>query len=331
MALPNAGLDTLAARAYELLDFVGHAVAEERLVQHVFGLTGLRRPEFWRGQLTRLLAAHDLFTQLPDGSWALAAWTSAADTLRSLRYVVVDVETTGLSPRTQTLIEIAALRCLGAQVLDTFTSLVDPGRPIPPFIRRFTGISEDMVAGAPGPGAAVEAFLRFAGADVLVGHNVRFDLNFLGAAAERHLGVAIANESLDTIALGTLLLPGLRRPSLDRLAAELSLSAPVRHRALAAATLTAAAFWQLAERDRKSTRLNSSHVSSSYAVFCLKKKNCGRRRARRFGYTSRPAKGDETSAMIWRGFTRCAANVAATMGIVCLRQGFTAASADIAP
>ena len=111
----NAGLGTLAARAYELLDAVGHPVAEERLVQHVFGLTGLRRPQFWRGQLTRLLAGHDLFTQLPDGSWALAAWLSASATLRSLRYVVVDVETTGLSPRTQTLIEIAALRCLGAQ------------------------------------------------------------------------------------------------------------------------------------------------------------------------------------------------------------------------
>ena len=96
----NAGLGTLAARAYELLDVVGHPVAQERLVQHVFGLTGLRRPEFWRGQLTRLLAAHDLFAQLPDGSWALAAWTSASATLRSLRYVVVDVETTGLSPRT---------------------------------------------------------------------------------------------------------------------------------------------------------------------------------------------------------------------------------------
>ena len=248
MVSRNAGLGTLAARAYELLDAVGHPVAAERLVQHVFGLTGLRRPEFWRGQLTRVLAGHDLFTQLPDGAWALAAWISASATLRSLRYVVVDVETTGLSPRTQALIEIAALRCLGAQVIDTFTTLVDPGRPIPPFIRRFTGITDDMVAGAPGPGAAVEAFLRFAGADVLVGHNVRFDLNFLGAAAEGHLGVAIANESLDTIALGTLLLPGLRRPSLDRLAAALSLSAPVRHRALADATLTREAFWQLVER-----------------------------------------------------------------------------------
>src|SRR5438270_12308955 len=53
MVSRNAGLGTLAARAYELLDAVGHPVAEERLVQHVFGLTGLRRPEFWRGQFPR--------------------------------------------------------------------------------------------------------------------------------------------------------------------------------------------------------------------------------------------------------------------------------------
>src|SRR5919204_2763379 len=181
MVALNAGLGTLAARAYELLDVVGHPVAEERLVQHVFGLTGLRRPEFWRGQLTRLLAAHDLFTQLPDGSWALAAWMSTSATLRSLRYVVVDVETTGLSPRTQTLLEIAALRCLGTQVIDTFTTLVNPGRPIPPFIRRFTGITDDMVAGAPRPRAAGGAVLRFSRGGVVVGPNQRVGPHFPGA------------------------------------------------------------------------------------------------------------------------------------------------------
>ena len=105
-----------------------------------------------------------------------------------------------------------------------------------------------MVAGAPGPGEAVQAFLDFAGGDVLVGHNVRFDLNFLGEAAGRHLGVAMANESLDTIMLGTRLVPGLRRPSLDRLAVALGLAAPTRHRALADAELTARAFWRLLER-----------------------------------------------------------------------------------
>src|SRR5207245_10538315 len=55
--------------------------------------------------------------------------------------------------------------------------------------------------------------------------------------------------------------------------------------------------------------------------------NQGKRRARRFGYTSRPAKGEETRAMIWKRFTRCAANVAATIGIAFLLQGLTAASA----
>jgi DNA polymerase-3 subunit epsilon len=244
----ESGLGTLAARAFELLDFTGRPVSEERLVRHVFGLTGTRNPDFWRGQLTRMLAGHDLFTQLPDGCWALAAWTQASDALRSLAYVIVDVETTGLNPRTQSLIEIAALRCEGCRIVDTFTTLVQPGQPIPSFIRRFTGIHDDMVASAPGPEEAVAAFLRFAGSEILVGHNVRFDLNFLGEAARQHLGLAIANESLDTITLGTRLVPGLRRPSLDRLAAALGLSAPTRHRALADAQLTAQVFWRLLER-----------------------------------------------------------------------------------
>jgi DNA polymerase-3 subunit epsilon len=105
-----------------------------------------------------------------------------------------------------------------------------------------------MVAAAPGPAEAVQAFLDFAGGEILVGHNVRFDLNFLGEAASRHLGVTLANESLDTITLGTRLVPGLRRPSLDRLATALGLVAPTRHRALADAELTVQAFWRLLER-----------------------------------------------------------------------------------
>jgi len=247
---PDLGLGALAERAYELLDARGEPVAQDKLLLHVFGLTGVREKAigFWRGQLARVLSAHELFTQRPDGAWALARWSQASETLRSLRYVVVDVETTGLSPRAHSLIEIAALRCQGTRVVETFTTLVDPGRPIPSFIRRFTGIGDEMVAGAPDPATAIAAFLQFAGGDLLVGHNVRFDLNFLGTAAERHLGTTIANDSLDTIALGMLLLPGLRRPSLDRLAQALSLATPTRPRAMADAELTAHAFWRLLER-----------------------------------------------------------------------------------
>ncbi len=248
MSVSDAGLGTLATRAYDLLDALGKPIPDERLVCHVFGLSGMQKPEFWRGQLARLLAEYEHFTQLPDGSWALSAWVHEEDALHALRYVVVDVETTGLNPRTQSLIEIAALRCQGRTILDRFTTLVDPGRAIPSFIRRFTGIHDEMVAGAPGPAEAVQAFLDFAGGEMLVGHNVRFDLNFLGEAAGRYLGVTLANESLDTITLGTRLVPGLRRPSLDRLAGALGLVAPTRHRALADAELTAQAFWRLLER-----------------------------------------------------------------------------------
>jgi len=242
---PLPGLGALAARAYELLDATGRPVAEERLVLHVFGLTGTRKPDFWRGQLTRVLAGHDLFAQQPNGAWGLATWSRETATLRALRYVVVDVETTGLSHRAHSLIEIAALRCEGTQVVDSFSTLVNPGRAIPSFIRGFTGIDDEMVRDAPDPATAIADFLRFAGDDLLVGHNVRFDLNFLGAAAERYLNATIANERLDTIAVGTRLVPRLRRPSLDRLAGLLGLDTPTRHRALADAELTARLLWRL--------------------------------------------------------------------------------------
>lgn len=106
--------------------------------------------------------------------------------LRSL--VVFDLETTGLYPGNDEIIQIAALRLADGAIRrdDAFFSYVDPGRPIDPFITGYTGISDRDVAGAPGPQEAVNAFSRFCGSSLLVAHNGHtFDIPFLHRATTR--------------------------------------------------------------------------------------------------------------------------------------------------
>lgn len=130
--------------------------------------------------------------------------------LRDLTFVVVDLETTGTSPRTGAgITEIGAVKVRGGEVLGEFATLVNPGEPIPPFISVLTGITDAMVATAPRIGAALPAFLEFCGGTetVLVAHNAPFDLGFLRAAA-RELDLAFpAYPVIDTVRLARSIIP----------------------------------------------------------------------------------------------------------------------------
>ncbi|WP_434582127.1 exonuclease domain-containing protein [Carbonactinospora thermoautotrophica] len=99
--------------------------------------------------------------------------------LHEVTFVVVDLETTGNSPPGAGITEIGAVKVRGGQVLGEFHTLVDPGTPIPPFITVLTGITDQMVAGAPGIADVLPRFLEFAGGSVLVAHNAPFDVGFL--------------------------------------------------------------------------------------------------------------------------------------------------------
>lgn len=95
-------------------------------------------------------------------------------------FVVVDVETTGRDVRTAEILEIGAVRVRGEEIVDRWSSLVDPGRPI--FGTQIHGISDADVQGQPSAREAAERFLEFAGTSTIVAHNVGFDLGFIEAA-----------------------------------------------------------------------------------------------------------------------------------------------------
>ncbi len=160
--------------------------------------------------------------------------------LSQVTFVVLDVETTGGSPATASLTEVAAARFRGGEQLGTFQTFVRPDQRIPPFITALTGISDTMVAEAPRVGEMLPSFLEFVGGAVLVGHNLRFDLSFLDHALVSTGRDPLPNATVDTLAMARRLVrdsvPNCR---LGTLAANLSLTHQPSHRALTDVLATA--------------------------------------------------------------------------------------------
>jgi DNA polymerase-3 subunit epsilon len=179
-----------------------------------------------------------------DEAGALCVVDAATLPLCDAPYVVFDLETTGSSAGEGAITEIGALKVVRGRVMDEFATLVDPGRPIEPFVVRLTGITNRMVADAPGIAEVMPFFEEFVEGCVLVGHNVRFDCAFVAAARG---GVPLPNPVLDTLKLARSLVPGLKRYRLASLVSHFGVRATPNHRALADAAATARVFLKLLE------------------------------------------------------------------------------------
>lgn len=143
-------------------------------------------------------------------------------------YVALDVETTGLDPERDAIIEVGAIRFSESGVMGQFSSLANPGRAVPSKIVHLTGIDPRQLQSAPPAWEVARRLARFVGSDPIVGHSVGFDMAFLG----RHQVLA-NNRKIDTFELSTILLPHMARHSLQHLATALSLGSDSAHRALA--------------------------------------------------------------------------------------------------
>jgi DNA polymerase-3 subunit epsilon len=174
------------------------------------------------------------------GRVSLASEPGEEVPLESARFVVVDLETTGLRPGQARICEIGAVRIDGLVPAGTFETLVDPGEPLPRLVASLTGIADADLAGAPGSAEAVRRFLAFAGDSVLVAHNARFDLAFLDREVERLTGRRVAAPVVDTVGLARRLLAGrVSRASLASLSHFFGTSVRPCHRALPDAQATA--------------------------------------------------------------------------------------------
>ena len=145
-------------------------------------------------------------------------------------YVAFDLETTGLSSQHDVIIEIGAAVMRGGEVLDTFQTFVAPGRKLTPKIIELTGITDEMLVGAPDISEALPEFLSFVAGRPLCAHNADFDIGFITAAAQR-LGLTFQPTYVDTLILAQNMLPELGKYKLNIVADALSLPEFNHHRA----------------------------------------------------------------------------------------------------
>ncbi|HEX7511583.1 MAG TPA: exonuclease domain-containing protein, partial [Chitinivibrionales bacterium] len=173
----------------------------------------------------------------PEGAAHKTAGLPSADSNNSFDEIIrdftaIDVETTGLDPKSDRIIELGAVRYSRGKIQEEFSSFVNPGKPIPVPITRLTGISDADVSAAPLFAEIVESFLTFIGTVPLCGHQIDFDLNFLNSELKRAGREKLSSPEIDTALLSRIITPGIGRYSLKNLTNSLEIKLENAHRAL---------------------------------------------------------------------------------------------------
>lgn len=159
-------------------------------------------------------------------------------------YAILDIETTGGSPKKEKITEIAIFLHDGKQITDEYCTLINPEKSIPYFITQLTGITNKMVANAPKFYEIAKNIVEITDNKIIVAHNANFDYGFIQAEFEK-LGYEFNREKICTIKLSRKLIPGKKSYSLGKLCNELDININGRHRAAGDALATVKLFERL--------------------------------------------------------------------------------------
>ena len=177
--------------------------------------------------------------------------------LEQAEFCVVDVETTGLSPRSNNIIEIGLVRISSLKIVDKFQSLINPGRNIPYYISNITGITNDEVFNSPFFEDIADEISSFISTSILAGHNVSFDKSFIRKEFNCCNQTVINNLSICTRKLAGRLYPELKKKSLGSICRHLNLHNKNAHRALPDAEVTAKVFLKMVEEIKSRHKINT--------------------------------------------------------------------------
>ena len=240
---PNLVSDsTLVQDTIDLLTCSGGRAAASEIVDAVFKLSHI--DDELAGLLVADLIRNDRrFKIVENNTVELLEDDSHLRLLKELDFVVVDVEATGAKTPPNRLIELGAYRIRSARIVDKFVSLVNPEIPIPRFVATLTGISNEMVKGAPVFADVAPKWLDFVSEAVLVAHNAPFDTSFLNHEISRvYPGHRMVNPHLCTVRLSRRAMPDLSNHRLETIASHFSIPIASRHRAGSDALATAEIF-----------------------------------------------------------------------------------------
>ncbi len=153
-------------------------------------------------------------------------------------FVVVDIETTGLSSIKDRIIQLGAVKVKNGEIIDKFNSLINPGVSIPENITKLTGIDDSMVKDSPCLSEILPDFISFIGDCPVIAHNAPFDMGFIERAVKEQK-LKLKNPVIDTLTLSRILLPELEKHKLSLVAEHLGIEVGVCHRAVDDAILAA--------------------------------------------------------------------------------------------
>lgn len=162
-------------------------------------------------------------------------------------YVLVDIETTGLSPIYDDIIEIGAIKVEKNKTVDEYNQLIKIDRILPSKIIELTGITDEMLATGKMPKTVLEEFIGFVGDNVIIGHNVNFDLGFLRDKCKKYLNYNLNNDYIDTLYLARKLVPNSYNHKLGTLAKLFNISYEGAHRGLKDVEITYEVYNKLRE------------------------------------------------------------------------------------
>ena len=147
-------------------------------------------------------------------------------------YVLVDIETTGLSPINDDIIEIGAIKVINNKIVDKYSQLIQINKSLSPFITNLTGITNNMLKLGKEPNIVFNEFVNFVGEEVIIGHNVNFDLGFLTNKCKKYIDYNLTNDYVDTMYLARKLVPDSTNYKLGTLAKYFNISYEGAHRGL---------------------------------------------------------------------------------------------------
>ena len=157
-------------------------------------------------------------------------------------FVVFDIETTGLNSHTNEIIEIGAVKIKAGRIVDRYSQLINPGRPIPYHITEITSITNEQVANEPKIDEIIGKFVDFIGDAVLVAHNAPFDMGFIKRDIKKYLNIDLQSSVIDTLQMARDLFPDLKKYGLGDLNKTLGLALEKHHRAVDDSQATANMF-----------------------------------------------------------------------------------------
>ena len=147
-------------------------------------------------------------------------------------YVVLDIETTGFSADLDEIIELSAIKVQENKIIKEFSQLINPQRQVSSYITNLTGISEQMLTKAPIITDVLLDFKNFISDNIIMGHNVTFDIGFINNKLQKHFNSSIDNDYIDTLTIARKFLPNLKSKKLGQIASYFNLNTDGMHRGL---------------------------------------------------------------------------------------------------